>query len=110
MNQSNGEVEGAEENSIAVAAPVGGGANAPVQAMTFTRWMSMRLDTFDGSRMPLDAADRPRMRWSGEGCWAQWSGAAMGAGRSGEDGSILNLTVCTSKQELESATLLNSIL
>ena len=70
VNQSNGEVEGAEENSIVVAAPVGGGANAPVQAMTFTRWMSMRLDTFDGSRMATDAADRPRTRWSGDGSWA----------------------------------------
>ena len=67
VNQSNGEVEGAEENSIDVAAPVGGGANAPVQAMTFTRWMSMRLDTFDGSRMATDTADRPRTRWSGDG-------------------------------------------
>ena len=36
-------------------------------------------------------------------------GAAMGAGRSGEDGSVLKLIVCTSKQELESTTLLNSI-
>ncbi|KAG2619938.1 hypothetical protein PVAP13_3NG143708 [Panicum virgatum] len=46
-----------EEHSVAAGAPVGGGANAPVQAMTFTRWMSMCLDTFDGSGTPTDAAD-----------------------------------------------------
>ena len=46
-----------EEHLVAAGAPVGGAANAPVQAMMFTRWMSMRLDTFDGSRMPTDAAD-----------------------------------------------------
>ena len=70
VNQGNGEVEGAEEHSVAIVAPVGGGANAPVQVMTFTRWMSMRLDTFDGSRMPTAATDRMRTRWSGDGCWA----------------------------------------
>jgi hypothetical protein len=70
VNQGNGEVEGAEEHSVAVVAPVGGGANAPVQVMTFTRWMSMRLDTFDDSRMPTAAVDRLRTRWSGDGCWA----------------------------------------
>ena len=75
VNQSNGEVEGAEENSIVVAAPVGGGANAPVQVMTFTWWMSMGLDTFDGSRMPTAPADRLRTRWR----------------------SVLNLILCTSK-------------
>jgi hypothetical protein len=57
VNQGYEEVEGGEEHSVAAGAPVGGGANAPVQAMTFTRWMSMRLDTFDGSGMPTDAAD-----------------------------------------------------
>ena len=57
MNQGNGEVEGAEEHSVAVVAPVGGGANAPVQAMMFTRWMSMCLDTFNGSGTPTDAAN-----------------------------------------------------
>ena len=50
-----------EEHSVATGAPVGGGANAPVQAMTFTRWISMRLDTFDGSGTlgfrATDAAD-----------------------------------------------------
>ena len=50
-----------EEHSVATGAPVGGGANAPVQAMTFTRWISMRLDTFDGSGMPTDAANWLRM-------------------------------------------------
>ena len=70
VNQGNGEVEGAEEHSVAVVAPVGGGANAPVQVMTFTWWMSMGLDTFDGSRTPTAAADRLRTRWSGDGCWA----------------------------------------
>ena len=72
MNQDNEEVQGEEEHSVAAAAPVGGGTNAPVQAMTFTRWMSMRLDTFDGSRMATDTADRPRTRWSGDGSWAHW--------------------------------------
>ena len=57
VNQGNEEVEGGEEHSIAAGAPVGGGANAPVQTMTFTRWMSMHLDTFDGSETPTDAAD-----------------------------------------------------
>ena len=57
VNKGNEEVQGEEEHSVVAAAPVGGGANAPVQAMTFTRWMSMRLDTFDGSGMPTDAAD-----------------------------------------------------
>ena len=58
VNQGNEEVEGGEEHSVvAAAAPVGGGTNAPVQAMTFTRWMSMRLDTFDGSGTPTDAAN-----------------------------------------------------
>ena len=46
-----------EEHSVAVAAPIGGGANAPAPTMTFTRWMSMRLDTFDGSETLTDAAD-----------------------------------------------------
>ncbi|XP_039841742.1 uncharacterized protein LOC120702032 [Panicum virgatum] len=40
---------GWEEHSVAAGAPVGGGAKAPVQAM--------RLDTFDGSGTPIDAAD-----------------------------------------------------
>jgi len=57
LNQGNEEVEGEEEHSVAAAAPAGGDANAPVQAMTFIRWMSMRLDTFDGSGTPTDAAD-----------------------------------------------------
>ena len=70
VNQGNGEVEGAEEHSVAVVAPVSGGANAPVQVMTFTWWMSMGLDTFDGSRTPTAAADRLHTRWNGDGCWA----------------------------------------
>lgn len=57
MNQGNEEVEGGEEHSVAAATLVSGGANASVQAMTFTRWMSMRLDTFDGFETPTDAAD-----------------------------------------------------
>ena len=57
VNQENEEVEGEEEHSVAAAALVGGGANAPVQAMTFTRWMSMHLDTFDGPRILSDAVD-----------------------------------------------------
>ena len=44
-----------EEHSVAAGAPVGGGANAPVQTMTFTRWMSMRLDNYDGSGTLTDA-------------------------------------------------------
>ena len=44
-------------HSVVAGAPVGGGANAPVQAMMFTRWMSMRLDAFNGSGTPTDAAN-----------------------------------------------------
>jgi len=36
VNQGNEEVEAGEEHSVAAGAPIGGGANAPVQAMTFT--------------------------------------------------------------------------
>ena len=57
VNQGYEKVEGGEEHSVAAGAPVDGGANALVQAMTFTRWMSMRLDTFNGSGTPTDAAN-----------------------------------------------------
>ena len=55
VNQGNEEVEGGEEHSVASGTPVGCCANAPVQAMTFNRWMSMRLDNYDGSGTLTDA-------------------------------------------------------
>ena len=62
--QENEEVEAEVEHSVASGGATGGvpvvgpmAANAPVQAMTFPKWMSMRLDTFDGSGTPTDAVD-----------------------------------------------------
>ena len=64
VNEENEEVEAEVEHSIAPGGVAGGvpaagviAANAPVQAMTFPKWMSMRLDTFDGSGTATDAAD-----------------------------------------------------
>lgn len=53
----NEEVGGEEEHSVVGGVLVAGGAAAPVQGMTFPKWMSMRLDMFDGSKTPTDAAD-----------------------------------------------------
>jgi hypothetical protein len=62
-HQENDEVELEVEHSVASRGAAGGvpaGAMAPnglVHAVTFPKWMSMRLDTFDGSGTPTDAID-----------------------------------------------------
>jgi hypothetical protein len=62
-HQENDEVEPEVEQSVASGGAADGvpagamAANALVHAMTFPKWMSMRLDIFDGSGTPTDAAD-----------------------------------------------------
>jgi hypothetical protein len=45
--------------AVPAGATLGGGAEAPlpVSGLSLMQWMGMKLDTFDGSGTPVEAAD-----------------------------------------------------